>query len=172
MHRIQSELLLNALDRLRLDVYNGFPVSSLHQSCLSHTTNVSSCQEDRFSQRVPVMQQRTVVDSLDWLVPLGMAHLQTLWDDEHTDPKILQSIEESIAAVSIVSESATNSFNPTPSQLLTVLDSVRMAREHIAKETFFKTIEEYFKSMEVENEQKLKQEQQELLLQKTAARRY
>ena len=101
-----------------------------------------------------------------------MAHLQTLWDDDHTDPYILQSIEDSIAAVSTLNDADTNSFNPTPSQLLTVLNSVREARENIEKETFFRTIEEYFKSMELENEQKTKQEQQNLLLQKTAARRY
>jgi len=66
--------------------------------------------------------------SLDWLLPLGMKHLQTVWDDELTHAHILERVESYITSITASSTGAndgTSTFNPTPLQLLLVLDVVR-----------------------------------------------
>ena len=65
--------------------------------------------------------------SLDWLVPLGMKHLQDVWDDERTHAHILESVETYITSIttSTGANDGTSTFNPTPLQLLLVLDVVR-----------------------------------------------
>ena len=67
-----------------------------------------------------------IEDSLDWLLPLGMKHLQSIWDDERTHTHILESVETYITSVTTSSTTdSTSTFNPTPLQLLLVLDVVR-----------------------------------------------
>jgi hypothetical protein len=42
---------------------------------------------------LPIMQQRDFIErEMRWLIPLGVAHLQSLWEDDETDSRILDAI--------------------------------------------------------------------------------
>ena len=186
VHRVKSQLLLDALDRLRygnlshflpriiialvlipnlpsllvcsIGVFNDFPSRTGVQLPISDDTckdanhrrqdvprenmktndgssnssssnGVTSLQPQLpFLARLAAGDVDLVEDSLDWLLPLGMKHLQTVWDDERTHTHILESIETYITSVTTMSAGAsdsTSSFNPTPLQLLLVLDVAR-----------------------------------------------
>ena len=125
----------------------------------------------------PAIDLPGVVDSLDWLVPLGMAHLETLWDDEHTPPKVLERVEAYVASLAAPPDSHATAMNQSlkmsPAQILHLLDVAREAREEIEKEQFYRSIEDYLKHIEWEKEEKQKQEAQLYALrQSTAARLY
>jgi hypothetical protein len=42
---------------------------------------------------LPIMQQRDFIErEMRWLIPMGVAHLQSLWEDDETDSRILDAI--------------------------------------------------------------------------------
>ena len=42
---------------------------------------------------LPIMQQRDLIErEMRWLIPLGVAHLQSLWEDDETDSRILDAV--------------------------------------------------------------------------------
>ena len=100
----------------------------------SNSSAISAGVTSLLPQR-PVSDLQAVVAAMDWLVPLGMAHLERMWDDEHTPTEVLERVETYIASLATAnSHVATNqSLKMTPAQVLHVLDVARIAREEIEK---------------------------------------
>ena len=83
----------------------------------SGTARVVTTQPQR-----PILQRKDVVSSLTWLVPLGMQHLEALWDDETTNERILNAVSDFI---SLVSQNDPGVEDLTPMQMLLALDIAR-----------------------------------------------
>ena len=44
-------------------------------------------------KQIPLLQQREIIDrEMRWLIPIGVDHLQALWEDDNTDSRILDAV--------------------------------------------------------------------------------
>ena len=142
---------LDAVSTMKHDIFStGFHDATIHwTSAISHRVHsfvrYAIHQEPlEFSgvkplyKQMPLLQQREIIDrEMRWLIPIGVDHLQALWEDDDTDSRILDAImdyalqssssalhSQGLDSVSASSES-NHHFYSSPYELLMTLDAAR-----------------------------------------------
>ena len=79
---------------------------------------------------IPLLQCRDIIDKeMMWLIPLGLAHLQSVWEDDNTHPSIIDTMLKYTMTLQDAQEhglhNKSNTFFSSPYELLMTLDAVR-----------------------------------------------
>lgn len=79
---------------------------------------------------IPLLQCRDIIDKeMMWLIPLGLAHLQSVWEDDNTHPSIIDTMLKYTVTLQSAQEQGLhddiNTFFSSPYELLMTLDAVR-----------------------------------------------
>jgi hypothetical protein len=160
-----SAVLLLVLDKIRLEYNDHFPSSCDTESdfCRERKTDFESDSSNvrPLSPLQPLLTQRELIDrEFRWLIPLGVAHLQHLMEDENTDSRIVDAVLDyaiSIPQAAPLSEvdqavnfdiyrdrsNGFNHFYSSPYELLMTLDAARKARDQIETDQFLRVIEQW-----------------------------
>eukprot|EP00596_Hydrurales_sp_CCMP1899_P007311 CAMPEP_0119036726 /NCGR_PEP_ID=MMETSP1177-20130426/4642_1 /TAXON_ID=2985 /ORGANISM="Ochromonas sp, Strain CCMP1899" /LENGTH=195 /DNA_ID=CAMNT_0006997007 /DNA_START=882 /DNA_END=1469 /DNA_ORIENTATION=- len=113
-----------------------------------------------YDPMLPLIAQKDLIDQMAWLIPLGVAHLQELFENDDTDSRIIDAIldytepmqsksseDMEVSADSNGNDeygnkefSANKVFYSSPYELLMTLDAARRAREGIETEWFLKWV--------------------------------
>ena len=79
---------------------------------------------------IPLLQCRDIIDKdMMWLIPLGVAHLQSVWEDDSTHPSIIDTMLQYTMTLQDAQDHGLHNHSETffssPYELLMTLDAVR-----------------------------------------------
>ena len=99
-------------------------------------TKMRNSQEGKsvkpMTHSIPLLQCRDIIDKdMMWLIPLGVAHLQSVWEDDNTHPSIIDTMLQYTMTLQSAQEqdhglyNNSDTFFSSPYELLMTLDAVR-----------------------------------------------